>query len=286
MFGLKKAHDYFGRIESDGYRRSYIVHLPKSYTTTKKWPLVLILHGGWGAGRKMVRYTNFNKIADEEGFIVVYPDGVRGHWADGRRATIADKRRVDDVRFISSLIDKLLLTLKINSEQVYAAGISNGGFMTFRLGCELADKIAAIGVVAATLPEIVAEDYKPSRPVPLIMFHGTDDRLVPKEGGVARGSGGDILSVDDTLQHWAAINGCWKKPTIKKLPVKIRDGTSVIKENYTACKDDADVVFYKIVDGGHNWPGAKISYMLLGKTTKNINASELIWDFFKKHPKT
>lgn len=285
MFGLNKPHDYFGRIESGGFRRSYIVHLPKSYNTSTKWPLVLILHGSWGSGRKMAMWTSFNKIADEEGFIAVYPDGVRGHWADGRNISVAERRRVNDVDFISSLIDKMMLTVKIDPEKVYATGISNGGFMTFRLGCELADKIAAIAVVAATLPEIVAEDYMPSRPVPLILFHGTEDRLVPAEGGVAR-AGGDILSVDDTLKHWSALNGCWKKPTIKKLPTKVRDGTSVIRENYTACKDSADVIFYKIVGGGHNWPGARISYMLLGKTTKNINASELIWDFFKKHPRT
>lgn len=246
--------------------------------------------GGEGTG--MATLTDFSSVADRENFIVVYPDGIERRWNDGRGLTRyrAHRQNIDDVGFISSLIDELTKELNIDASRVYVTGISNGGMMSHRLACELSDKIAAIAPVAANIGEYMAPGWSPSRPVPVLIINGTDDPLVPWDGGDIRFGQykfGRVLSVADTVRFWVSHNQCSPIPVITVEPDKNpSDGTTVRKEKYGGCRDSAEVVLYALEGGGHTWPGGSqyLPEAYIGKTCRDFNASEVIWQFFKEHP--
>ncbi len=280
-------HDYAAAIQSGGLERTYRAHLPTSYNATQSLPLVLVLHGGGGSGRGMNGLTNLNTLADEKDFIVVYPDGYQRHWGDGRGTSPSERDGVDDVAFISALIDHLSKDLRVDPRRVYATGISNGGFFSDRVGCGLANKIAAIAVVAATMPTNLAKTCQPARPLPVQIFHGSDDPFVPSAGGeVTIGDRGSILSISDTVTKWAALDGCTTAPAVVNLPQQVNDGTQVSRETYNGCRGGTEVIFYDIKGGGHTWPGG-LQYLpvrIIGKTTRNLDATTVIWAFFQSHP--
>lgn len=285
------GQDFSGALTFDGKVRTYIVHVGNTCDATKPAPLVIVLHGGGGTGAGTVKLTGFNAIADREGFIVVYPDGIDRHWNDGRgvewyRAHTED---IDDVGFISALIDELSAKLNIDSKRVYATGISNGGMMSYRLGCELSQRIAAIAAVTASIAVNMAKVWSPSRPIPVLIIAGTADPLVPWDGGDIRFGGriyGTVLSVPETVQFWVEKNGCLAKPMVIRLPeTDPTDGTTVRKEVYTGCQGGAEVVLYAVEGGGHTWAGG-LQYLperIIGKTSREFSASEVIWQFFKQH---
>jgi polyhydroxybutyrate depolymerase len=282
------ANESRGTLEFGGLTRTYLVHLPLSYDARKRWPLVLALHGGGGAGPGTQRLTHLGEIADRRGFIVVYPDGIRRGWADGRSTTAAERSGVDDVGFISALLDKLAGEYSIDSARVYATGISNGGFMAQRLACELSGRVAAVASVAATVGEGLAARCKPSRRVPVMMIHGTEDPLVPWAGGEVKvGARGRILSVNATVRKWASLDGCASTPIVTESEKRSADGMHVRREVFPGCKDGAEVVLYAIEGGGHTWSGG-LQYLperIIGKTSREIDAGEVIWEFFSRHPK-
>ena len=179
-------------------------------------------------------------------------------------------------------MDDLGGVIKVDLKRVYATGMSNGGMMCYRLAAELSDRIAAVAPVAGTM---AFEKANPKRPVPIIHFHGTSDTLVPVDGpGQKTPRFITFKSVEDSIQTWVTIDGCDKKPEITDLPVKVNDGTTVQRKAYRHGKDGAEVVLFVIKGGGHTWPGQEPLVDFIGKSTKNISASDLIWEFFKKHP--
>jgi polyhydroxybutyrate depolymerase len=285
-------HDYSSSILSGGLQRTYNVHISDAYDKNKPTPLVIVLHGGGGNGQGMIKLTGFNAVADENNFIVVYPDGFEKHWNDGRdvRRYSAQSQNVDDVGFISALIDHLSSKYNIDSKKVYVTGISNGAFMSNRLGCQLSQKIAAIAPVAGNMPANIAPQCKPTRPVSALIINGTEDPLVPWSGGYAHiGSVklGEILSVADTVKLWVENDKCTAPPVIAQLPDKDpSDGTTVSTETYKGCTNDAEVILYKVEGGGHTWPGGPqyLPRLLIGRTSRDFNASEVIWQFFNQHP--
>lgn len=282
-----KAHNYTASLQVDGRRRSYLVHPPNSYSPGVRYPLVLVFHGGGGYGQGMTSLAHFNALANTQNFIVVYPNGYHRSWADGRGTTKADQDGVNDVAFIAALLDHLPQSLSIDTRRIYAAGMSNGGFFTARLGCELSNRIAAISIVAATMPTVLAERSRPARPVPVLYFHGSEDRFVPASGGfVTIGAGGSILSITDAVQWWARHNGCRPTPTLTSLPTLVNDGTQVQQTYYQGGQQGANVIYYNIIGGGHTWPGG-LQYLpagIIGKTTRNLDATATSWAFFQDHP--
>jgi len=206
MLATRKAHSNGQRsITVDGRKRTYELHLPHPYDSSRPAPLVLVLHGRLGDGHGTAGLTHFDKVSDAHGFLVVYPDGLQRSWADGRGFTSSDKNGIDDGTFMSALIDKLSSDNKIDAKRVYVTGISNGGFMSQRLGCELSSKIAAVGTVAATLSQNTAASCRPARPVSVAFLQGTKDPLVPIQGGPMgrNGSHGVILSLADSAKKWS-----------------------------------------------------------------------------------
>ena len=286
------ASDYAGSLTSTGLQRTYLVHLPSGYDKSHLWPLVIVLHGGGGEGKNMDALTGFNAESDGEGFVVAYPDAVGHNWNDGRgdpniKSQAAD---IDDVSFISALIDRMVENLGINKKMIYVTGISNGAMMSHRLGCELSAKIAAIAPVAGNIPEKMKPAWSPLRPLSILIINGTDDPLVPWNGGdvtflaLKRGR---VVSVADTVKFWVAKNGCAAVPETYQLPDSdAGDGTITTVERYKNCDEEAEIVLYAVKGGGHTWPGGLqyLSKLLIGKTSRDFKATATIWQFFKQHP--
>ena len=270
-------------LESGGLTRTYRLHVP-AVSSSKALPLVLALNGRGGTGQQLSGLTQFDALADREGFIVAYPDGFQKSWADGRGGTPADKAGVDDVAFISSLIERLSGQFRIDAGRVYAFGVSNGGHMSQRLACALSGRIVAIGVVAATMGERLARGCQPKSPVSVLLIHGTTDPLSPYGGGDEGGDRGVVLSAEATVTDWAGWNACNPKPTVTALPDVANDRTRVERRVFDACKSGSEVAFYRIENGGHTWPGGPqyLPELIIGKTSKDMDASAVIWAFFAR----
>ncbi|WP_406694408.1 PHB depolymerase family esterase [Singulisphaera sp. Ch08] len=266
--------------------RSYLVHIPPAHEPTRQAPVVLAFHSAVMNGPMMARYSGLSEKADQAGFVAVYPNGTgRSNlflfWdAGGVRAQPSD-----DVGFVAKLLDDLATVVNVDPNRVYATGMSNGAMMCYRLASELSDRIAAIAPVAGTM---ATESCHPRRPVPVMHFHGTQDPLVLFSGPDER-TPKDLFfkSVEASIQSWAIANGCPSTPLIAKLPDQADDGTSVSMMTYGPGKASSEVILYVIEGGGHTWPGRAPTMLLpgLGKSTKDISASDLIWDFFQRHPK-
>ena len=258
--------DAEGSLQVGNLTRLYDLHVPSSYNSQKAVPLVLVFHGASGDGKAMEQMTGFSQLAEQEGFIAVYPDGINQHW-DARRRNMPET--TNDVGFISALIDKLDEEYNIDRQRIYATGFSNGGMFTHRLACELSDKIAAVSIVAATMPENLSQTCQPTKSVPVLLMHGTDDALIPYGP-----PGKALLSLADTVKFWSNHNQCSVDGQNKSLP----DFAQVRLETYQNCASKTDVVLYTIEGGGHSWPGADAA-----DSSQQMSATEVIWDFFSKH---
>jgi len=228
-----------------------------------------------------------NETADREGFVIVYPFGTGERermlfWNAGNCCGFAHKEKIDDVAFVRTLFDALQRQINIDPARVYATGMSNGAMMAYRLGSEMADVFAAIAPVAGPMG---TETCRPSQPVSVICFHGSDDEYVPVEGGVGRRSvtGTHHFSLAHTVRAWVEANGCPPKPITETISNIHDDGTTTVRSTYGPGRAGAEVVVYLIQGAGHTWPGRPPRPHYLGKSTYNINANDIIWDFFHQH---
>lgn len=272
-------------LEAGGETRTYHVMLPDDYDPAVATPVVLALHGGGGNGARLDRSTRgqFREQADRLDWIVVFPEGVNHGWNDGREATAEPRRGVDDVAFFAALIDRLATDHGIDTTRVYATGISNGAFMSIRLGLELSDRIAAVAAVTGNLQK-VHESKTPARPMPILFMNGTEDPLVPFDGGqvtVFGRSRGEVLSTRDSALRFGTINGCDAEAPIVTLPDWSKhDGTRVHVHAGIGC--EAPVVVYRIEGGGHTWPGGSqyLPRAVVGRVSRDIVGARHIFDFF------
>ncbi|MBC8355046.1 MAG: hypothetical protein H8E66_23960 [Planctomycetes bacterium] len=190
--------------------------------------------------------------------------------------------KVDDVKFVRALLDDLESVVKVDKKRVFATGMSNGAIMCYLLASEMADRIAAIALVAGPMGTI---GCSPSQPVSVCHFHGTDDAFAPFNGG--RGSRSisrtDFHSVEHSIQAWVNANGCQVRPKTVSIPSRVDDGTSVTRATYSGGKQGTEVVLYTIRAMGHTWPGSESRLRFLGATTKNLVANDVMWEFFQKH---
>jgi polyhydroxybutyrate depolymerase len=274
--------DHTRSVKMGEQKRSYLVHVPKGYDPKKATPVVLALHGAAMNGPMMADFCGLNTKADEEGFIVIYPNGTGASilltWnASGTRGWMGNKS--DDVAFVGKVLDDLGTVVVIDKKRVYACGMSNGAMMCYRLAAEMSDRISAIAPVAGT---VAVEESKPKRPVSVLHFHGTKDALVPFEG--PKGKMTQFKSVEDSIQTWVKLNECPEKPKVTEELSKADDELKVTRKIYGPGKDGAEVVLVVVEGGGHTWPGQKARLPFMGKSAMNISANDLIWEFFKKHP--
>ena len=280
----------------DSFKRTFNIHFPSSYDKSVQLPLVIALHGRGANGASMVILTHkgFNKLADQDGFIIVYPDGIELNWNDGRMDEEANDRahrdNINDVGFISALIDSMIQDYNVNPKRVYVTGISNGAIMSYRLACELSDKITAIAPVDGNIPNMLFPECSPSRPVSVLAINNTNDPLVPFEGGYIYGirkiNLGKVLSVNESIGFWVTRNRCSAIPAVTEEPdTDPGDGTRVTRKQYINGIEGTEVILYAVEGGGHTWPGG-VQYLparVIGKTCRDFDANEVIWSFFKKH---
>ncbi|QUY43520.1 PHB depolymerase family esterase [Acaryochloris marina] len=290
---ISSARSLTERVRHEGIPRTYHIYLPEEFKQQKSLPLVLALHGGGGTGRQFdqaLSQGQLKTIANQRGVILVFPDGMNRQWSDGRTQHLKRNKSYDDVGFISKVIDRMIDDYGVDSQRVYVTGISNGGFMSVRLALDLSDKIAAIAPVTAQLP-LALQDKTPKQPISVMIVNGTEDPIVPYQGGHVRlfrfgRSRGEILSTADTIEHFRLQNNCQATPKKISLPDKNpNDSTRVEMEQYTGCADQTEVTLVKVIGGGHTWPGGAqyLKPKLIGRVSKDINAGAMIIDFFLKH---
>jgi polyhydroxybutyrate depolymerase len=283
LFACAAAHRVFAApggsqtftMDFAGRTRNYIRHVPASYSAAKPVALVMVLHGGGQSPESAERMSQMSERAETQNFIAVYPRGTGRlanvpTWNAGSCCTYAMENRIDDVGFLGALIEKLERDYSVNPRQVYVTGISNGGMMSYRVACELSEKIAAIAPVEGAQDS----ECKPTAPVSLLIFHGTADRLVPFDGGTTRFQSGPRRSdnsVANAISFWLKQDGCGAVPEHKETP-------EVHVDNYSGCKGGTGVALYAIQGGHHMWPGLAIS-------GNHVEATDIMLKFFFAHPK-
>jgi polyhydroxybutyrate depolymerase len=272
-----------GTIISSSLPRRYLLYVPKSYDRAKPTSLIISIHPAatWPAVEQNI--SHWNDIADTSGAIIVYPEGTGaffGGLGPGPQVWPAGPYSLPrDARFVSDLIDHLLRDYNIDPHRIYANGMSNGGGMAFLLSCELPYRIAAVGMVASEYPPW--DRCATSNPAPTIMFHGTADKFAPYHGGKSPIAPQPFASVPDWADHLAQRNHCQGHPADTAITSSVR------RLAYSDCTDNAGVTLYTIEGAGHTWPGGKhIAEWLAGRTSDDINATRLMWDFFQQHPLT
>ncbi|MBK9152588.1 MAG: T9SS type A sorting domain-containing protein [Saprospiraceae bacterium] len=259
-----------GSIQHKGLNRSYRLRLPAGHNTQQSIPLVFNLHGFTSNATQQELYSGMNAVADTARFAVCYPNGVATSWNVGW--TFGST--ADDVGFISALIDDLVSKYNFDTRRIYACGMSNGGFMSFRLACELSNKIAAVASVTGSVAPGRLMSCNPGRPVPVMAVHGTADDVVLYNGSAIN------LPIEQVVRFWVEHNQCSEEYDFFAFPdINTTDNSTAESYSYTDCDEDAEVLFIKINGGGHTWPGTVVNN---GVVNRDINASLEIWKFFRK----
>lgn len=271
-------------IIHDGETRNYTISLPTSYQEGQSLPMVFNLHGFGSNGTQQSFYSLFNVLGEAENFIVVIPEGLFRETPTGQEGTHWNAyfgTDVDDLGFLNLLIDKLYTDYNIDLTRVYSTGMSNGGFMSYRLACELSDRIAAVASVAGGVFNEQLDNCSPSRAVPVMQIHGTNDGIVDFDGIPLFAP-----SIPDLVGFWVDQNNCSSPAdTIEIDNINTIDNSTVNKLEYNNGDDDSKVWFYIVDNGGHTWPDGSID--LPGVVTnRDFNATQHIWDFFSQfqHP--
>ena len=281
------------KVSVGNLTRTYYFHVPPALSRSRLLPLVLAFHGGGGTPAIIERESKFSDLADREGFLVAYPEGIHKTWNDGRgvKAIAAQKDNVDDIGFITALINDVARLHKVDRKRIFATGISNGGIFSHYLAANLSPQIAAIAPVAGGLSESLRDKFNPEKPVSVLIFHGTQDPMVPYNGGgitVLGAKRGRIIGTEDAARKWAIHNGCARDPVVTDLENKDpNDGCTVKKFLYQKGTDGTEVMLYRIEGGGHTWPDGLqyLPEMVIGKVCRDINGAAIMWEFFKNHPK-
>lgn len=286
----------------EGIIREYFVYVPQSYLG-EEVPLIISLHGGYGNGAAARRGDELDVLSEREGFLVAYPSAVVGpqepttgnnysHWNAGPRVDPHKAPEVDDVGFLSVMIDQVAKDYAVNTSRVYVTGISNGGMMAYRVACQLSDKVVAVAPIAGN--QLSGISCSPEHPISLIHFHGTGDKAVPYYGGESSQTKDEWVSVEETISFWVERNNCAVSPE-----TTYSEGDAICV-TYSGCDDSTEVVLCTIEGGGHTWPGGthngavscqdnpgglvcRIYKNTVGEISRDISANEQMWLFFQRH---
>jgi len=262
--------------------RSYEIDLPARRDRAEALPVVIVFHGGGGNADSVRRQTRMSAKGDAEGFIAVYPQGSGGiagklrTWNAGTCCGYAMQQRIDEIAFVAALLDDLQATVAIDRARVYATGISNGAMMAYEVACALADRVAAIAVVAGEMTAL--DRCRPTRPVPVLVIHGSADRNLPVDGGIGAKAFAvhEVRSVASALDFWRRHDGCGNDARVEI------DG-AVRRTRYLACGGDAAVELISIEGGGHSWPGGDRLARFLDPPSPALDATAEVWRFFARH---
>lgn len=269
---VKAQETINGTIQHDGITREYILYIPASYNADSETPMVMSFHGRSSNAQVNFSYTNFTSIADTAGFILIHPQGTiyngLSHWNVGG-FTLGST--VDDVGFVSTLLDVISNFYNIDQDRIYSTGMSNGGYMSFLLACQLSDRIAAVASVTGSMTPQTYNACDPQHPTPVLQIHGTSDETVPYNGNPLF-----TKSIDDVLDYWVDFNNCNSSPIVVNIPdINTSDGSTVDYFVYSDGDNCVTTEHFKVYNGGHDWPGA------FGNM--DIDASTEVWKFLSKH---
>ena len=263
-------------ITHDGIERDYILYVPEIYDGSTTVPLVLNFHGFGSSASQQMFYGDFRDIADTEGFLLVHPEGTtfigNQFWNVGFPGLSSN---IDDVGFTEALIDELATLYAIDLDRVYATGMSNGGFMSFLLACQLSEKIAAVASVTGSMTQDTFDDCNAQHPTPVLQIHGTEDDVVLyNENNLS-------LPIPDVISYWVDHNNCETTPTTTTLPdVDVSDGSTIEHSVYEDGDNGVTTEHMKVIGGGHTWPGSVLN---TAGTNQDIDASMEIWLFFSRY---
>ncbi len=259
-------------VNHNGVDREYILYIPASYSLDQPVPLLLCFHGYTSNNKVIMNYSKFNEIADTANFIVAYPQGTllegKTHWNVGGWTL---KSKTDDVGFVNLLLDSISEKYSIDSNRVYSTGMSNGGFMSFLLACQLSDRIAAVASIAGSMTIQTFADCDPQHPTPVLQMHGDADGTVPYQGAATW-----TKSIDEVVNYWVGFNQLEVTPQVNAIPNSVAGKESVIAQSVFVKEEGcATVTHYKIASGEHTWPGAW--------GNKDVNASKEVWRFLSQY---
>ena len=271
--GNSQMNDEVNTISVDGVDREFILYIPSTYDSTDAVPLMLNFHGWTMSASDQMNLSDMRTLSDSENFIIVYPQGVKfrnrpfgsTHWNVGSWTTGSTS---DDIGFVDKLIDHISVNYNIDLERIYACGYSNGGFFSHELACNLSNKIAAIGTVSANMSTRTRDNCNPSHPTPVVTVSGTNDNEVSYDGTNFEGQ----ISHNEVLNYWINYNQTDETPIISNLPnIDTNDGSTVELHQYKNGNNDVEIEHFKVVDGGHDWPGTY--------GNMDIDANSIIWGF-------
>lgn len=278
-------------ISVKGQNRVYQIHLPPAWMPGTGGPVVIALHGMLQSAGGMESYLGMERVADREGFAVVYPHGLGNAWKDGRAPALRMtfwSPPGDDVEFLSELVRTLVDRRIADPSRVYLMGLSNGGYMAYRMACERPDLFAAFATLSATVPSTYLRTCRPNRAVPILMINGTADMVVPYYGNGLPGRM-SLLPVVKTAKLFAGLNGCGK-PAESAVPRRTgMEATSVTLIYWSNCRDQSAVLLFRVNGGGHQSPSigpgkeTPIGLRILGLRNHDIDAAEEVWAFFRHY---
>ena len=274
-----------GSIQVQGLSRTYTLYLPDSFSSGRRYPVVMLLHGGIGGAARFAENTGIAAHVDRSRFIAVLPESGGEQWNDGRETTRSGR---DDVAFLVALVHDLVARSGADPARIFVGGSSAGGMMAQRLACDATNVFTAYAVSVANMPASLAGTCRPARRAPIIFFLATADPFMPWSGGEVRrgwlrGAGGRVLSSPDTVALWSRHDACGV-PRTSDLPSRVQDGTHVRLHDFGSC----GLVFYEIQGGGHGWPGGSMSTdpraeRIVGNVTRAIDATSVMLDFFRRY---
>ena len=266
-------YDFF--FDHNGVNRLYTLYKPDNLK--EKAPLVFVLHGYTSNSTNIMNYSKMNEIADQNGFMVCYPQGTTNiytgqtHW----NANLKEMSSVTDSEFLTDLAKKLQAEFNLSEKNTFACGMSNGGFMSYTLGCERSDTFKAIASITGTMSGYDWNNCNPNK-VPVLQISGTNDMVVPMDGSMSSNGGwGGAPKIQDIMNYWGDINECTQTQTQNLPDSNKTDNSYVSIEKKVDCFNNHQVWFYTVYGGAHTWPGAW--------GNMDINASEEIWDFFSRY---
>ena len=290
-FSFSQSQDLDKTITVDGRTREYMIHLPSSFNNSSKLPIIFAFHGGGGEYKKTIRYYNLNGLADDNGFIVVYPNAINKAWSmSGVSSRVRNiDNNVDDVKFISTLLDNLVANYKVDDKHVFCTGISRGGIFSLYLAWQLSDRIKAIAPVCASIPHAISGAYVFNHPTSVLLINGTEDPLINYNGGPgklnhrnAESETAMMVPTEELINKIVKLNNCHSSAVVTNMPdVDKNDGCTATDYKYLC--DSSLIELIKVNNGGHTWPGA-VQYlpkMIIGKVCRDFNAEEKIFEFFK-----
>jgi polyhydroxybutyrate depolymerase len=270
-------------LQVGGRERSYEIDVPARAEPGRASPAVLVFHGGGGSAAGARTQTRMSAKGAAAGFVVVYPQGSGGiagklkTWNAGTCCGWAMQHRVDETAFVAALLDDLPKVVAIDRTRVFATGISNGGMMAYQVACTLADRIAAIAVVAGEMT-LASADCRPTRPLPVLIIHGSADRNLPFDGGPGARAFAvhEVKSVGSAVDFWRRQDACGDAPANE------RSG-AVVRTRYGGCAAGSEVELIAIDGGGHSWPGGDRVARFLDPPSNALDATDEIWRFFARH---